>query len=166
MLLHIVVVPYTKVEEGFPLHATHDLLFHRCDLAAYDHFEFPGVVPRTFLGAAYLRSNLHAALLAACKAFSSCALCAGSLLLAVLSAPAVLLSGAFGAEKAAAQYAVRAALVRSLRAASGPGEHYECVVLSHSACLVCLEKEWLAKELLWLACTEISVFLRASNARQ
>ena len=41
VLLHIFVSPYTKVEEGFPLHAAHDLLFHRGDLAKYDHFEFP-----------------------------------------------------------------------------------------------------------------------------
>ena len=63
ILLHLLVAPYTKVEESFHVQAVHDILanglpsgFNDPDLnrADYDHFSFPGAVPRSAIGAAAL----------------------------------------------------------------------------------------------------------------
>ncbi|KAJ5374697.1 GPI mannosyltransferase [Penicillium concentricum] len=63
ILLHLFVAPYTKVEESFHVQAVHDILanglpngFNDLNLnrADYDHFSFPGAVPRSAVGAAVL----------------------------------------------------------------------------------------------------------------
>ena len=60
ILLHLLVAPYTKVEESFHVQAVHDILasglpkdFNDLNLnhADYDHFSFPGAVPRSAIGA-------------------------------------------------------------------------------------------------------------------
>ncbi|KAF8910453.1 Alg9-like mannosyltransferase family-domain-containing protein [Gymnopilus junonius] len=54
---HVALAPYTKVEESFNLHATHDVLMYGVgneNLRKYDHFTFPGAVPRTFVGSVLL----------------------------------------------------------------------------------------------------------------
>ncbi|KAJ7592689.1 glycosyltransferase family 22 protein [Mycena floridula] len=54
---HVLVAPYTKVEESFNLHAVHDVLMygvHPSAVQHYDHFTFPGAVPRTFVGSVLL----------------------------------------------------------------------------------------------------------------
>ncbi|KAJ7133759.1 glycosyltransferase family 22 protein [Mycena crocata] len=54
---HVLLAPYTKVEESFNLHAVHDVLMYGVSpssLPNYDHFVFPGAVPRTFIGSVLL----------------------------------------------------------------------------------------------------------------
>ena len=62
-LYHLLVAPYTKVEESFNLQATHDIIAYGIPTSGnirtkfellYDHMTYPGAVPRTFVGAVLL----------------------------------------------------------------------------------------------------------------
>ncbi|CAO1612972.1 unnamed protein product [Sympodiomycopsis kandeliae] len=65
-LLHLYYTPYTKVEESFNIQATHDWLFHGINnLNTWDHIQFPGVVPRSFIPSFLLALQTYPVLLLA-----------------------------------------------------------------------------------------------------
>ncbi|KAF5349771.1 hypothetical protein D9758_010189 [Tetrapyrgos nigripes] len=69
---YVLLAPYTKIEETFNLHATHDVLMYGLvpsNIRNYDHIIFPGPVPRT---------------------------CIGSIILAWISSPIIHLATSFG----------------------------------------------------------------------
>ena len=54
VVLYVICCPFSKVEESFNMQALFDLMQFGTDLNNYDHLEFPGVVPRTFIGALFV----------------------------------------------------------------------------------------------------------------
>lgn len=54
IIFYVICCPYTKVEESFNMQAVFDISTFGFDIKSYDHLEFPGVVPRTFIGSLLL----------------------------------------------------------------------------------------------------------------
>lgn len=66
VLTHLYFAPFTKVEESFNIQALHDWLFHGVfNLDQWDHVQFPGAVPRSFIPSLILAVGSYPILLLA-----------------------------------------------------------------------------------------------------
>lgn len=52
---YCIISPYTKVEESFNIQAIHDIFYYGfTKIQSFDHLDFPGVVPRSFIGSIFI----------------------------------------------------------------------------------------------------------------
>lgn len=62
LISFLLASPYSKVEESFNTQAIYDFMNYGFDFSKFDHLEFPGAVPRTFIGSmiiGYITKALH-----------------------------------------------------------------------------------------------------------
>eukprot|EP00897_Mesotaenium_endlicherianum_P002825 jgi/Mesen1/2570/ME000162S01701 len=140
MTIHVLMAPYTKVEESFNIQVHLYLLYHGWNLSKYDHFVFPGVVPRTFLGAlaaslASLPAVAALRLLRAPKLWSLYAvrLTLGTLVILSFKLLRRQVTGKFGQATGRALAAVTAAQFHLLFYASRPLPNVFALALCHVA---------------------------------